>query len=189
MIFENQNERRHTIMENYTILKCDESHLDTLIAFYNEVVDYLNSTVNYCQWVRDGYPARKSISRAIANQTQYLCLCGDNAAGAFILNDDPMGAYDRGSWKQTLNEGEYMVIHTLAVSPSFFQKGIGQYMVKYCLTEARKQGFKAVRLDVVPGNIPAENLYEKAGFTSAGIVDLGKGLETIPLFSLYEFNF
>lgn len=176
-------------METYRIIKCDESHLDTLITFYNEVVDYLNSTVNYCRWVRDGYPARKSISRAITKGTQYLCLCGGKAVGAFILNDDPMGDYDKGNWKQNLNEGEYMVIHTLAVSPFSSHKGVGQFMVKYCLEEAKNQGFKAVRLDVVPGNIPAENLYEKTGFTSAGIVDLGKGIETIPRFSLYEFNF
>ena len=57
-----------------------------------------------------------------------------------------------------------------------------------CIQYARKNGYKAIRLDVVPGNVPAIRLYEKMGFTYAGTADLLRGIEDIPLFDLYELN-
>jgi RimJ/RimL family protein N-acetyltransferase len=48
---------------------------------------------------------------------------------------------------------------------------------------------KGVRVDVVPGNFPARNLYEKMGFTYAGEYDLKRGIEHIPTFQLLEFSF
>ena len=45
-----------------------------------------------------------------------------------------------------------------------------------------------LRVDIVPTNHPAKKLYEKNGFTYAGDVDMGRGIEGIPEFSLFEFN-
>ncbi|MBR2955616.1 MAG: hypothetical protein IKC54_00275 [Clostridia bacterium] len=50
-------------------------------------------------------------------------------------------------------------------------------------------GYKGVRVDVVPGNFPARNLYEKMGFTYAGEKDLNRGYDHIPTFQLLEYNF
>ena len=63
---------------------------------------------------------------------------------------------------------------------------IGRFMVDYCTSKAQADGYKAVRLDVVPDNIPARKLYEKAGFRFAGEKDLQRGIEEIPTFALYE---
>ena len=41
---------------------------------------------------------------------------------------------------------------------------------------------------MVPGNLPAISLYQKYGFTFAGTKDLGRDLEEIPMFELYERN-
>ena len=46
-----------------------------------------------------------------------------------------------------------------------------------------------MRVDVVPGNYPAERLYKKLGFTFAGEKDLCRGIADIPLFRLFEYNF
>jgi hypothetical protein len=43
-------------------------------------------------------------------------------------------------------------------------------------------------VDIVPDNLPARKLYEKEGFTYAGDVDLERGIEEIPLFSLFELD-
>lgn len=47
---------------------------------------------------------------------------------------------------------------------------------------------EAIRLDVVPDNIPAKKLYEKCGFQYVGDVDLERDIPEIPLFSMYELN-
>jgi len=174
--------------ENYPILRCDESHLDMLTEFYDKVTGYLAETVNYPKWTPGVYPGRESVSRAIAERTQYMCLRQGTPAGAFILNTDPQGNYDRGEWQKDLQSGEYMVIHALAVSPDLKKNGIGMHLTGYCIAKAKSEHFRAVRLDVVPDNIPARKLYEKAGFTFAGEKDLARGIEEIPLFALYEFN-
>lgn len=120
--------------------------------------------------------------------TQFLCLDEDDIIGAFILNDDPDGNYQKGSWRQALPDGEYAVLHTLAIDPEHHRRGIGTEIIRFCVDRARSNGYRALRVDIVPGNLPARKLYEKNGFTYAGDVDLERGIEGIPVFSLFELN-
>ncbi len=173
----------------YRIVKCDESHLNMLVEFYGKVTDHLSRTVNYPKWVPGVYPGRDSIHKAITDKVQYMCLEQETVTGAFILNADPQGDYSKGDWQRQLNEGEYLIIHTLAVLPELSGRGIGRYIVDYCIEKAKRERFKAIRIDVVPDNIPARRLYEKAGFTYAGEKDLSRNIEEIPRFALYEMNF
>ena len=172
-----------------SIIKCGLSHLEMLTEFYDKVTANLEATVNYPKWSRGIYPGRESIRRAIENGVQYICTSDGKTIGAFILNQDPQGDYTAGDWKQNLQDGEYMVVHTLAVSPGCARQGIGQAMLEYALKQAKARGYKAIRLDVVPDNFPARRLYEKIGFTFAGEKDLGRDIPEIPLFALYELNF
>ena len=103
-----------------------------------------------------------------------------------MLSEDPEGFYEAGEWSVDLERGEFLIIHVLAVDPDKGQRGIGGFMVERCIDIARRGGYKAIRLDVVPGNIPAEKLYAKYGFTYAGRKDLLKNIDFIPLFDLYE---
>jgi ribosomal protein S18 acetylase RimI-like enzyme len=61
-------------------------------------------------------------------------------------------------------------------------------MVEKCIEMSKALGVKAIRLDAVPGNLPAIKLYEKHGFTFAGEKDLERNIEGIPTFKLYEYN-
>lgn len=173
----------------YYIEKCEQGHLDLLVDFYEKVLAFLISTVNYPKWTMGVYPCRESIESAISKGEQYMCLDNGRIVGAFVLNEDPQGAYKNGAWKASLKEGEYVVVHTLAVLPEEYGKRIASFMTKYCIDTARSSGFKAIRLDVVPDNFPAKKLYEKNGFSFAGNADLERGFEDIPFFSLYELNF
>ncbi len=109
--------------------------------------------------------------------------------GAFVLNDNPQGNYDCGDWENNLKNGEYLVIHTLATNPNLHNQGIGKFMVNYCIDYAKAYGYKAIRLDVVPENVPARRLYESLYFKFAGEKDLHRGIKEIPVFALYEMNF
>lgn len=171
------------------IIKCDESHLDALADFYDKITEYLDRTINYPLWTPHVYPGRESIAKAISEKVQYACFKDGIIVGAFVFNDDPQGNYSKGDWEKNLADGEYKVIHTLAVSTDMSRKGIGRRMVNYCIDLAKEEGYKGIRLDVVPTNIPAKKLYENSGFKFAGEKDLERGFENIPTFSLYEFNF
>lgn len=170
------------------LIKCGKEQLDPVSDMYDRVVRHLEETINYPKWSKD-YPCRESVTEAIRKGEQYACVKDDVVLGAVVLNDNPGGNYEAGDWSRNLKQGEYLIIHTLAVDPLAGHKGIGGYMVDRCIEIAMRGGYKAIRVDVVPGNIPAANLYKRKGFTFAGSRDLLRNIAEIPLFELYELNF
>lgn len=170
------------------LVRCKQEYFERVYGFYERVVNYLLENINYPMWSRE-YPCRESVSTAILKGEQYVFLEEGNIIGAVVLNTDPGGNYAVGEWTKELEGGEYMVIHTFAVEPSVRHRGIGSDMLDICIAFARQEGYKAIRLDAVPGNIPAINLYKKKNFTYAGTKDLERGFDYIPVFELYELNF
>ena len=100
----------------------------------------------------------------------------------------PGGDYARGNWSRALDSGEFLAVHLLAVDPAHKHEGIGGFLTDCAVAYAKENGYRAVRLDIVPENLPAKRLYTSRGFTSAGRMDLRPELEEIPLFELYELN-
>lgn len=120
--------------------------------------------------------------------SQYICEDGEAILGAFALNNNPQGNYQKGQWNQNLTDGSYLVLHALAIAPDILRKGMGSEIIRFCADKARSEGYKAIRVDIVPTNVPARRLFEKNGFTYVGDVDLELNIGNIPAFSLYEFN-
>lgn len=175
--------------EKLIIRKCASADINALCDFYGEVVDYLYQTVNYPRWTKGVYPCRESITQAVLAGDQYGAFLGDNLVGAFVFNTDTAGDYSVGEWSACLKDGQFAVLHTLATHQNYYGRGIAKQMVSYCLNSAKEQGYKAVRLDVVPDNFPAIKLYSSFGFSFAGEKDLKRGFKHIPTFCLYEYNF
>ena len=171
------------------IRKCNIDDIVGVGAFYDVVVQHLDNTINYPKWEYKIYPSDESVRTKVQEQSQFLCKDEGKIVGAFVLNDDPAGAYEKVAWSKTLAEGEYMVCHTLATAPDQQGRGLGKQLVEFCIAYAKEQGFQGIRLDVVPDNTPARRLYEKCGFSYVGDIDLERDIEEIPLFSMYELNF
>lgn len=169
-----------------TVRKATMEDLDALTALYDRTVLHLQQTVNYPKWEYGIYPCRDSIASAIEKGEQYLCEEKGELLGAYIFNQDPKGAYEKGQWKQELAPEEFGVIHTLAVSPEARGRNVGKAMVNHAILEGGNRGYRALRMDVVPENLPAIRLYEKLGFTYAGTEDLERNHPEIPVFALYE---
>ena len=170
------------------IRKCQKSELPLAWDFYDRTIDWLKENDNLPKWEHGIHPTHKYIKDMVESGSQYICCEDDSLIGAFVLNDDPEGAYQKGSWSRVIPEGEYLVIHALAISNDHQGHGIGSRVISFCIDVAKSGDFKAVRLDLVPGNVPAQKLYEKNGFTYVGDEDLDRGNPEIPFFSLYELN-
>ena len=169
------------------IEKCRAADAAAVGAFYEKMVRWLDSHVNYPKWIDGVYPTAATAREHTAAGDQYVCFDGREIVAAFILNDDPQGNYQKGNWAQPLSEGEYMVLHTLAVTPDRQGQGLGAKILRFCVEQTKAEGRKALRVDIVPGNTPAQKLYEKNGFRYAGTFDLERGIEGIPEFCLYEY--
>ncbi len=62
-------------------------------------------------------------------------------------------------------EGE---VYRVAVLPAARRMGVGDALITAGLAAAREAGVRHMFLDVREGNIPAQNLYKKHGFTVIG---------------------
>ena len=174
---------------NFEIIKCTSDHLSEVGKLYDNVTKYLEEHINFPKWTHGEYPSITSATIACDEGSLYCVKHHNKIVCAFVLNNDPQGDYSVGDWKKFIPQGEYMVIHALAVLNECKGMGIGQRVVKFCIETAKEQGMKGVRVDVVPGNYPARKLYEKMGFTFAGEYDLKRGIEYIPTFQLLEYSF
>ena len=161
--------------------------MENVLALYHRTIGYLENHINYPKW-SSLHPSDRSIVGSVKAGELYVCMEGDTVLGAVVLSEDPEGYYESGDWSRELKTGEYLVIHALAVDPLFAHKGVGRFMVEQCIKMARQGGCKALRLDVVPGNVPARDLYEKMGFVYVGTKDLRRDIEEIPVFDLFELN-
>lgn len=68
---------------------------------------------------------------------------------------------------QTVCEESDMM--NVAVHPDFRRRGIGEALVKALETELRARGSHCLTLEVRTSNAPAIALYEKLGFSQAGL--------------------
>ncbi len=170
------------------IRKCQEQDIAETGAFYDRVVRWLDAHTNYPKWIYKVYPSTRYVRETTEAEEQYICTEDDRIIGAFALNADPQGAYDRGAWKQDLPEGSYLIIHALAIEPDRQGNGAATEVLRFCVEKAKAAGYRAIRADIVPDNWPARRFCEKNGFTYAGEADLLRNLDGIPGFCLYELN-
>lgn len=167
---------------------CTEQEVAAVGRFYDCVVKDLCEHINYPKWTYKEYPSENFVREMTGEGSQFVCMEDGGIAGAFVLNDDPQGAYENAAWSRDLLRGQYMVCHALAIGTALQGRGIGRQIVGFCIDHARGHGYGAIRLDAVPDNLPARRLYEKCGFRYAGDADLERGIPDIPLFSMYEMD-
>ena len=170
------------------IRKCLETDIVQTGRFYDSVVEWLDAHFNFPRWIYRVYPSEYSVRKMTKDGSQFICIQDEKIIGAFALNNKPQGRYEKGCWRQELSEGSYMVLHALAIDPEMHRQGTASEIIRFCVEQAATQGYRSIRLDVVPDNYPAKALFEKNGFTYAGDADLELNIGNIPVFSLYELN-
>ena len=169
------------------IRKGTKDDVDAVSALYDEVCDDLESHTNYPGWRKGIYPDRQDAERGIGENGLFVAELEGEIAGTFILRHQPEAGYALADWKMELPYSDIFVVYTLAVSPRFSCRGIGESMMKFILSYAAGQGMKAVRLDVYEKNTPAVRLYEKLGFQYVDTVDLGYSEYGLDRFRLYQY--
>ena len=63
---------------------------------------------------------------------------------------------------------EELKINNIAVRPDQRRRGLGQWLLRRILREARDQGCRVARLEVRPSNAAALALYRRHGFSEIG---------------------
>ena len=125
----------------------------------------------YTNWQRGKYPTIDTARQALEAGTFYVGEEDGILWGVVNLNSLQLPEYDAIPWSIPARREEVGVIHTLVIRPSWSGRGKAREFVAFCEEELRRQGKKAVRLDTYEGNLPANTMYPRLGYTFAGATE------------------
>lgn len=119
------------------------------------------------QW-QDGYPNEDVVQRDLDRGIGYVLTIDNVVAGyaAIILNDEP--AYDE--LKTWLTNGDFFVVHRIAVSDQFIGQGLGKKILEYTEELARNNNVPSIKVDTNFDNAAMLKTFEKLGYTYCGEV-------------------
>lgn len=157
-------------------------------SFYHAVIDAMETEEYKPAWQKDIYPSPEFLHSSVENGELYLGFEGDTLMAAMVLNHDCNDGYEKLNWELQAERGKVLLIHALCVHPAFGGKGHGKELVRYAQELAKRTGMKAMRLDVLTGNLPAEKLYPACGFMYRGTVNMFYEDTGWVDFLLYEYE-
>lgn len=149
-----------------------ESDLTAAARIYEEILDEEDRRPrSYTNWKRGAYPTLDTARAALEAGTLWIAAEAGELYGCVNLNGIQLPEYAEIPWNIPAAPEEVMVIHTLVISPRFSGRGKAREMVAFCEEEARRQGKRVIRLDTYEGNVPANIMYPKLGYTFAGATE------------------
>jgi GNAT superfamily N-acetyltransferase len=90
------------------------------------------------------------------------------------LDDRQAVEYSAIQWQ--ISTGPVGVIHRLMIAPSFAGRGLSKVLMQLVEAEARRRGYRSLRLDAFLANPAALRLYAGLGYRRAGEVQFRKGM-------------
>ncbi len=163
-----------------------EKDVDVLEKLYDDLNDYLESTINYPGWKKGVYPTRQDAVDGIEDGCLYVATHNEDIVGSVILRHKQEPSYSTVTWQAMLEDSQVLVIYTFVVTPKYLQHGIGKKILDFAYKYASNTNMKALRLDVYENNYPAIKLYENGGYHYIGTVSLGLEEYGLNWFKLYE---
>ena len=132
---------------------------------YEEILDREAQGPVYTNWQRGRYPTRDTARQALEEGTLWVLEEEGAVCGCVNLNGVQLPEYSQIPWSIPAAPEEVGVIHTLVIRPSLSGRGLARRLVNFCEEELRRQGKRTVRLDTYEGNLPANTMYPKLGYT------------------------
>ncbi len=152
-------------MEALRFVRAKAEDFEAVRRFYYELIDAMEGSEYRPMWQKGVYPSDEFLAESAADGTLFLALAGEEIVGTMVMNRLTNDGYAGTDWPTEAGEGEVSVLHALGVKPAAARQGVGSFLVENAVRLAREQGQKAIRLDVLKGNLPADRLYRRAGFT------------------------
>ena len=88
--------------------------------------------------------------------------------GAVAVTNGQSEEYRKIHWTVKIEDQEAAVVHLLMIVPEYQGQGAATAALDEIIKLAVTKKKKAVRLDAIGTNVPAQKLYEKYGFVNCG---------------------
>lgn len=173
-------------MEALKIRAAEPAGFHAAMDFYNGLIDAMADAPYHPGWEKGVYPTEAFIRTSIQQGELFLALLDGAIAGAMVINHQCTPGYETIAWGVRAEAAEVSVIHALGTAPARQGKGLAREMVREAISLARERGQKAIRLDVLSGNVPAQKLYTGAGFQYRDTIKLFYEDTGLTDFLLYE---
>lgn len=170
-----------------TIRTVTEAEFNNVRDFYYELIDMMKDARYKPAWEKGVYPADDYLFQSIRNRELYIGMWDGHIVAAMIVNHENNEGYKNVKWGVDATAEEVTIIHALGVLPTFKGKGFAKEMVKEVISMARENHQKAIRLDVLSGNLPAEKLYAGLSFRYIETVNMFYEDTGWTDFLLYEY--
>ena len=145
--------------------------LDGIEAIYDAILTREEAGPVYTNWQRGKYPTRAHAQQALDAGTLYVGEDDGFLWGVVNLNGIQLPEYDDIPWEIAAEREQVGVIHTMCIHPAASGRGRARQMVTFCEEESRRLGKTVIRLDTWEGNVPANAMYPKLGYTFAGATE------------------
>ena len=126
------------------------------------------------QW-QNGYPNEQTIESDIAKNFGFVLTVNDEIAVyvALIFNDEPAYSSIEGA---RLTDGEFVVIHRVAVSEKFAGQGLAKKIFDFIEDYVRSQNVHSIKVDTNYDNAAMLKILENKGYIYCGEVFLAGGI-------------
>lgn len=142
--------------------------LETVKEHYIKVIENTPGIDKTARWVYGKHPTDEALRSYIENGEMFLLTDRDTVAGMVAIVMHQGTDYEDILWAEKLENDQVATLHLLAVCPEYRGRALGNMILELAGELAEQQGKKAVRLDVLESNLPAQRMYEKAGYEYRG---------------------
>ena len=141
---------------------------ETVKTKYIEVIEQTPGIRQYARWEYGRHPTDASLRSYIDNGEMYCLMDQDRIAGMVAVVMHQGEDYRPVSWAEPLADHQVATLHLLAVCPGYRGRGLGRVILDEAIDLAERNGKRALRLDTLLSNLPAQHMYETAGFSYRG---------------------
>ena len=167
-LFERQEGEEKARMKNLRLKEVSIKDLDQIRTLYWRLLDSSPKYGQILQWKKNIYPNDDDWNSYIVKGEMYLILQDVDVIGAVAVTNAQSKEYRKIHWKVKADDQDVAVVHLLMVLPKYQGDGAATAALDEIIKLAADKKKKAVRLDAIGTNVPAQKLYEKYGFVNCG---------------------
>ena len=153
--------------------KSTKSDVSKIMEIVKQAQEYFKSQ-GIDQW-QNNYPNDEVINNDINNGESYVMLDGDDIVATTVISFAKEKSYENildGKW---ITNGDYEVIHRIAVENAHKGKGLSHKIIKYAEEVCKQNNIHSIKVDTHEDIILMQSLLKKNGFEYCGIVYLEDG--------------
>lgn len=117
------------------------------------------------QW-NTSYPDYFRLLKEVEKGALYMVKTKGVCVGTITFDEQQEEVFNKVEWKN--KNDKFLVIHRIAVFPSWQKKGVGRKLVEFAEVYAKDNNYKSIRLDVASSSEHLIKLYKSIGYDHTG---------------------